>query len=521
MNLGADGRVLLYDHGGCDTAAVLDAAGLDWNDIAGNGGAAPEPAAAEVSWEIRDRNGRVVAVHHRRDLTDGRKRVWWTRGGNKGLDGLKVVDLPLYGTDRLVDGERGDDTPTFLLEGEPATDALRGLGLSAVGTVTGAASAPSAEPLEILRDRDVVAWADADGAGRAHMRKLAGMLDGVALRVRLLLEEGDDGSDAADWVTARERDDVGAIVAELRERIEHQAVDSETLADSEEADWVLNGKRSFDIDLTDDGLALELGDRWPDARHVAAWNQWLFFKESRWVVDKCLKHMTRGRDFLREKVEALEEWAEKKAESLDGEARKKFRRWVRNKPDKLRSAQTVRQVVGLARSNDAQAAQVAQWDRDPWLLGTPGGTVDLRTGEVRDARPEDYITKATAVVPAPQGTPTPPLWAAFLDRIMGHKEQVGYMQRFAGYALTGSIQEHAFVFGHGTGANGKGVFTGTLQGCSGRLRADRAHGDAHGHAERASPDGVGPVAWRPPGDRVGDRGRQDLGGGTHQVLDRW
>ena len=225
---------------------------------------------------------------------------------------------------------------------------------------------------------------------------------------------------------------------------------------------------SDDIDLTDDGLALELGDRWPDARHVAAWNQWLFFKESRWVVDKCLEHMTRGRDFLREKVEALEEWAEKKAESLDGEARKKFLRWVGNKPDKLRSSQTVRQVVGLARSNDAQAAQVAQWDRDPWLLGTPGGTVDLRTGEVRDASPEDYITKATAVVPAPQGTPTPPRWAAFLERIMGgNEEQVGYLQRFAGYALTGSIQEHAFVFGHGTGANGKGVFTGTLQGVLG------------------------------------------------------
>ncbi len=225
---------------------------------------------------------------------------------------------------------------------------------------------------------------------------------------------------------------------------------------------------SDDIDLTDDGLALELGDRWPDARHVAAWNQWLFFKESRWVVDKCLEHMTRGRDFLREKVEALEEWAENKAKSLDAEARKNFLRWVRNKPDKLRSAQTVRQVVGLARSNDAQAAQVAQWDRDPWLLGTPGGTVDLRTGEVRDASPEDYITKATAVVPAPQGTPTPPRWAAFLERIMGgNEEQVGYMQRFAGYALTGSIREHAFVFGHGTGANGKGVFTGTLQGVLG------------------------------------------------------
>ena len=45
-----------------------------------------------------------------------------------------------------------------------------------------------------------------------------------------------------------------------------------------------------------------------------------------------------------------------------------------------------------------------------------------------------------------------------------------YLQRFAGYALTGSIREHAFVFGYGTGANGKGVFINTLAGMLGGIR---------------------------------------------------
>ena len=36
------------------------------------------------------------------------------------------------------------------------------------------------------------------------------------------------------------------------------------------------------------------------------------------------------------------------------------------------------------------------WDRDPWLLGTPGGTVDLRTGMLRPASPDDGITKVTS-----------------------------------------------------------------------------------------------------------------------------
>ena len=128
---GADGRILLFDHGGCDTVALLAAAGLDWTDVAGgNDRAAPGRPAAEVSWAVRDRNGRLVAVHHRRDLSDGAKRMWWTRGGKTGLGGLRVADLPFYAVDRLGDLEPGDK-PTFLLEGEPATDALLGLGLSA------------------------------------------------------------------------------------------------------------------------------------------------------------------------------------------------------------------------------------------------------------------------------------------------------------------------------------------------------------------------------------------------------
>src|SRR5690606_2721635 len=106
-------------------------------------------------------------------------------------------------------------------------------------------------------------------------------------------------------------------------------------------------------------------------------------------------------------------------------------------------APTVAAVAGLAQSNPDQAATVEQWDADPWLLGTPGGTVDLRTGQLRAARHDDYITKATAVVPAPPGTRAP-LWYQTLHTITGEDEELqAYLRRFFGYGLTGSIQEHA------------------------------------------------------------------------------
>ena len=47
----------------------------------------------------------------------------------------------------------------------------------------------------------------------------------------------------------------------------------------------------------------------------------------------------------------------------------------------------------MARSNTELVATVEQWDADPWPLGTPAGTVDLRTGVLWSAQLEDYITK--------------------------------------------------------------------------------------------------------------------------------
>src|SRR6185437_11667835 len=46
----------------------------------------------------------------------------------------------------------------------------------------------------------------------------------------------------------------------------------------------------------------------------------------------------------------------------------------------------------------------------------------------------------------------------------GDAELQAFLQRFAGYCLTGVTREHAMAFGFGTGANGKGTFLNTLTG---------------------------------------------------------
>ena len=66
----------------------------------------------------------------------------------------------------------------------------------------------------------------------------------------------------------------------------------------------------------------------------------------------------------------------------------------------LTSAKTVAAVERLARSDRRLAATADQWDADPWLLNTPKGVIDLRTGSMREHRARDYLTHVTAVAPA-------------------------------------------------------------------------------------------------------------------------
>lgn len=222
-----------------------------------------------------------------------------------------------------------------------------------------------------------------------------------------------------------------------------------------------------EIDLSHDALASHMGARgWDrDARHVATWGQWLFWSGSHWRLDGTLDHLTRTRVYLRTRAEELVQWAEGRAAMKDAEKEgdgDKLRRWAKEQARHLRSANTVAAVEKLARSNPASVAAPDAFDDDPMLLGTPGGVVDLRTGVLREARREDMLTKLTQCAPAAQGS-RPERWLTFLHDIFdGDRDLMDFMQRAAGYALTGETREHKLLFLYGTGRNGKSVFLNML-----------------------------------------------------------
>lgn len=114
----------------------------------------------------------------------------------------------------------------------------------------------------------------------------------------------------------------------------------------------------------------------------------------------------------------------------------------------------------FARADPTHAVTSEIWDADPWMIGTPRGTLNLKTGRMHVARPEHFITKQTGC--APEKKP-PELWLKFLhDATRGDEEMMTYLQRVAGYCLTGLTTEHALFFIYGPGGNGKSVFLNIL-----------------------------------------------------------
>jgi P4 family phage/plasmid primase-like protien len=182
----------------------------------------------------------------------------------------------------------------------------------------------------------------------------------------------------------------------------------------------------------------------------------MFWSGARWESDEKLAHLTRTRNYLRARADSLVRAAARgEIEDFDVDKAEVLAK-------QLRSAPMVANVVGLARSNEELIATVDQWDADPFLLGTPAGTVDLRTGKLRPVRQADFITKCTAVAPAPAGTPAP-IWQAFLERIFRHDpELIPFMQRAIGYSLCGQVCAHVLLFCWGQGGNGKGALLNTV-----------------------------------------------------------
>lgn len=172
-------------------------------------------------------------------------------------------------------------------------------------------------------------------------------------------------------------------------------------------------------------------------RYVPDWQRVMLFDDVVWVRDELNRYDYEARVFI-----------EEIAEPLKGKAR-----------DRMLGARTYKAIARMTYCDPQLTLAVDDWDAAPMSINLDGELLDLGTGDSRTLMATDYVTKTTRVKPGSECS----LWLEFLELVTGgDTDLMEYLQRMAGYCLTGSTKEQVLFFLWGPGGNGKSTFVNTI-----------------------------------------------------------
>jgi putative DNA primase/helicase len=214
-------------------------------------------------------------------------------------------------------------------------------------------------------------------------------------------------------------------------------------------------------------------DHHTDVRYLESWGKWLHWTGTHWDCEVQGPIMQRAKDTIKRLL--------RQCEALEGE---RLEQWMKHIKASLNKGK-LEAMIALAQDEPRVDIRLAALNTAPWLLPCANGTLDLRTGNLREAQRSDYLTAALTTAYDP--TATCPVFEAFLWRIMGGRvvnedadalrgeelEQyeaqnalarsfVDFLQRVFGQCLSGDVSEQDLYILYGTGANGKSTLINTL-----------------------------------------------------------
>ncbi len=175
-------------------------------------------------------------------------------------------------------------------------------------------------------------------------------------------------------------------------------------------------------------------------RYCKARKSWLVYDGKRWVWDE------RG-EVIKLAHKAARSIFTEATHERDAEKQKQIAKWA------LTSQNESRINGMLSQAWPYLAVDMNELDRDPWVFTCQNGTLDLRTGRLKDHDPGDLITKITPLDYDPDADC--PRFKKFLKETLIDDMLISFIKRYGGYALTGITRERLFAIFYGTGKNGK------------------------------------------------------------------
>lgn len=447
------GKVLLHCHAGCPQKAVI-AALTERNLWPIGNGQKPSPTMKEKKhpavipvpeaalkklnpitksrwtlehrgqpaggWKYHDAQGKVEFCVVRYDSERGKAVIPYYWDGSTWREGqARKDDRPLYHLPEIL---ADHDTPILVVEGEKCADIqVPGYILT---TWAGGSTQVTKTDWSPLAKREVLVWPDADETGSKAAIAIKRRLPHARI---LNIQDRPQGWDIADAV-AEGLDPVAYIAGcPLLETAEPEIPATEFTD-------IANAERFF----------RECGDRVHYCTVARAWYYWS------------------GKVWAEDDNQVVASWAKRTAKNIYEQA------WTYTDPNLAKKAiacksrAKIEAMLALSKSEGHIPIRPTDMDPDPWAWNCDNGIMDLQN--IGFLQPHDQTRLHTKISPiAFDDGATCPRWDDFLLEIMsGDAEMVAFLQRIAGYAMTGDMRERKYFTFYGHGNNGKSVLTELL-----------------------------------------------------------
>lgn len=502
-----ENKTLMHCHAGCDTRDILKSVGLKMTDlfdkekIITDGTRTSHKIAA--IYKYTDENGNVLfekirfvpkKFSQRRII--GEDIVWGLDAGTyyetfkgsknwskkkyhntqeKYFDGIEPV---IYNLPEVIKADT-----VFIVEGEKDADNLIKLGLTATTSFDGASKSKNKQKWreeynKYFNNKNVILIPDNDEAGIAHMEYIAqsllkyqkNQLEGqknhgfelVYQQKNLGSQQKNMGSikilsvlelnlppkgDISDWLEAgHTKEELLTIVENAPEYVSQNARNEVDILQFNFSD-VGNAERLVSI----------YGN---EIRYSPSRGKWLIWSGRHWRIDNDGKAERLAQQVIKKLQMAGEEIP------ADDEEKENYKKQIKSFVLKSESDSRIKAMLNQAKVLPGIPIGVDDTDKDIFLLNLKNGTLDLRTGKIKQHDKKDYITKLVNIDYNPNASC--PNWLNFLNKIFqGDEGLINYVQKSVGYSLTGSITEQCFYMLYGNGANGKSTFLKAIEEITG------------------------------------------------------
>ncbi|MFH1476125.1 MAG: phage/plasmid primase, P4 family [Verrucomicrobiota bacterium] len=334
------------------------------------------------------------------------------------------------------------DGPIYVVEGEKCQEAAAKVGLRTVSSAGGSKAAGKTDWSK-LSGRTVIILPDHDASGESYADEVARILTSLnqPASVKIVQLPGlTNGQDIVDFLEAHDAQEPEAICAEIMTLAEKTSEWTPAKIWEDDISRLITKRNPLDLAReghplarTDTGLSERFA--FYHGAEVAYQTEsalWFVWDGKRWARDPGLVEIRRR---LAETARKIKDESLVLPESMGTQPCIDYFRFAF-------SCEQVRRMDAAARLSPSLglARPLAMFDADPMQFCVKNGTVDLRTGKLLPHKSEDLITRISSVDFIPDATD--PTFRRFIEHVTGGDiELESYLQRAAGYTLTGNIHE--------------------------------------------------------------------------------